>query len=396
MKSLLYLAWRYLAFNRIKTVTLVAVITVIIFLPMALQLVLDKSSARLIARASATPLLAGSPGSPLELVLNSLYFDGNSPEPMKYGVVTDIADMGLAEPIPLYVRYRVSDQPIVGTSPDYFQFRQLEVSQGRLMAIPGEAVLGATAARQLSAGLGDDLITSPETVFDVAGTYPLKLSVVGELAPTGTRDDEAVFVDVRTAWIIGGIGHGHEDLAKPEAAAGVLKRDGENIVANAAVVQYREITPDNLGAFHFHGDMADFPLSAVIAVPRNDKAGVLLEGRFQDPAATVRLIRPDGVMDELLATVLTVRQYVLAAVLLVGLATLATIILVFVLSARLRRNEILTMTRIGAAPGRVIAILATEVIMVLATSLVLAGLLTGLAAAFGDELFRVILVSSGA
>jgi hypothetical protein len=101
-------------------------------------------------------------------------------------------------------------------------------------------------------------------------------------------------------------------------------------------------------------------------------------------------------MDELLATVLTVRQYVLAAVLLVGLATLATIILVFVLSARLRRNEILTMTRIGAAPGRVIAILATEVIMVLATSLVLAGLLTGLAAAFGDELFRVILVSSGA
>ena len=52
VKSLLYMAWRYLAFNRIKTVTLVAVITVIIFLPMALQLVLDRSSARLTARAS--------------------------------------------------------------------------------------------------------------------------------------------------------------------------------------------------------------------------------------------------------------------------------------------------------------------------------------------------------
>jgi len=396
VKSLLYMAWRYLAFNRIKTATLTAVITVIIFLPMALQLVLDRSSTRLTARATATPLLAGSPGSPLELVLNSLYFDGNSPAPMKYGVVTDIANTGLAEPIPLYVRYRVSDQPIVGTSPDYFRFRQLKVSRGRLMAIPGEAVLGATAARQLSAGPGDGVVTSPETVFDVAGTYPLKLSVVGVLVPTGTRDDEAVFVDVRTTWIIGGIGHGHEDLEKPAAAAGVLKRDGENIVANAAVVQYREITRDNLSTFHFHGDQADFPLSAVIAVPGNDKAGVLLEGRFQDPAATVRLIRPDGVMDELLATVLTVRQYVLSAVLLVGLATLATIILVFVLSARLRRNEIMTMTRIGAAPGRVTAILATEVILVTATSLILAGLLTGLAAVFGDDLFRVILISSGA
>jgi len=292
VKSLLYMAWRYLAFNRIKTATLTAVITVIIFLPMALQLVLDRSSTRLTARATATPLLAGSPGSPLELVLNSLYFDGNSPAPMKYGVVTDIANTGLAEPIPLYVRYRVSDQPIVGTSPDYFRFRQLKVSRGRLMAIPGEAVLGATAARQLSAGPGDGVVTSPETVFDVAGTYPLKLSVVGVLVPTGTRDDEAVFVDVRTNWIIGGIGHGHEDLEKPAAAAGVLKRDGENIIANAAVVQYREITRDNLNSFHFHGDQADFPLSAVIAVPGNDKAGVLLEGRFQDPAATVRLIRP--------------------------------------------------------------------------------------------------------
>jgi putative ABC transport system permease protein len=390
------MAWRYLAFNRIKTVILMAVITVIVFLPMALQLVLDRSSVRLMARASATPLLAGSPGSPLELVLNSLYFDGNSPAPMNYGVVTDIANMGLAEPIPLYVKYRVSNQPVVGTSPDYFRFRQLELSHGRLMAIPGEAVLGANAALQLSAGPGDKVVTSPETVFDVAGTYPLKLRVVGVLAPTGTRDDEAVFVDVRTAWIIGGIGHGHEDLANPTAAAGILKRDGETIVANAAVVQYREITPDNLGDFHFHGDQADFPLSAVIAVPKDVKAGVLLEGRFQDPAATVRLVRPVDVMDELLATVLTVRQYVLAAVLLVGLATLAVIILVFVLSVRLRRNEILTMTRIGAAPGKVMAILATEVILVLATSLILAGLLTGLAASFGEELFRMILVSGSA
>jgi putative ABC transport system permease protein len=390
------MAWRYLAFNRIKTVILMAVITVIVFLPMALQLVLDRSSVRLMARASATPLLAGSPGSPLELVLNSLYFDGNSPAPMNYGVVTDIADMGLAEAIPLYVKYRVSNQPVVGTSPDYFRFRQLEISHGRLMAIPGEAVLGANAALQLSASPGGKVVTSPETVFDVAGTYPLKLRVVGVLAPTGTRDDEAVFVDVRTAWIIGGIGHGHEDLANPTAAAGVLKRDGETIVANAAVVQYREITPDNLGDFHFHGDQADFPLSAVIAVPKDVKAGILLEGRFQDPAATVRLVRPVDVMDELLATVLTVRQYVLAAVLLVGLATLAVIILVFVLSARLRRNEILTMTRIGAGPARVMAILATEVILVLATSLILAGLLTGLAASFGEELFRMILVSGSA
>ena len=51
MKSVLYLAWRYLVFNRWKTAVLVATITVIVFLPLALELVLDRSSEGLRARA---------------------------------------------------------------------------------------------------------------------------------------------------------------------------------------------------------------------------------------------------------------------------------------------------------------------------------------------------------
>ena len=68
MNSVLYLAWRYLSFNRWKTAVLVTAITVIIFLPLALELVLERSSEQLTARAASTPLLLGAPGSPLELV----------------------------------------------------------------------------------------------------------------------------------------------------------------------------------------------------------------------------------------------------------------------------------------------------------------------------------------
>jgi putative ABC transport system permease protein len=202
-----------------------------------------------------------------------------------------------------------------------------------------------------------------------------------------------VFVDVRTAWIIGGIGHGHEDLTDPAASAGVLKREDNTIVANAAVVQYREITPDNLADFHFHGDTDAFPLTAVIAVPRDDKSGVLLEGRYQSADSSVLAVRPEGVIDDLLATVFTVRQYVIAAIVLVGLATLTTLALVFLLSIRLRREEIRTMTRIGASPARVAAVLGTEIALVLAAGLLLAGLLAALATAFGDEIFHWLLLS---
>lgn len=393
MKDVLYLAWRYLAFNRWKTGILVAAITIILFLPLALELVLERSSERLRARADATPLLLGAPGSPLELVLSSLYFDGEPPAPLNYGVAGEIAKTGLANTIPLHLGHRVAGQPVVGASPDYLSFRGLRLRDGRLLALSGEAVLGATAARALDAGPGDGVVTAPETVFDVTGTYPLRLRVTGVLAPTGTPDDEAVFVDVRTAWIISGIGHGHEDLAEPAAADAVLKRDDSNIVANAALSQYREITLETLADFHFHGDVDEFPVSAVIAIPVDSKSGVLLEGRYQDPDATVRIVRPQAVMEELLATVLTVRQYVLAAVALVGLATLATIALVFLLSIRLRRSEIHTMTRLGAAPGRVIAIIGSEILLVLIASVMTAALLTGVATAFGDELFRWILLA---
>ena len=50
-------------------------------------------------------------------------------------------------------------------------------------------------------------------MYDLSAEYPLKMRVTGILAPTGTPDDLAVFTDVKTAWVIDGIGHGHDDLA---------------------------------------------------------------------------------------------------------------------------------------------------------------------------------------
>jgi len=53
--------------------------------------------------------------------------------------------------------------------------------------------------------------------------YPTAHSCgLGETESTGTADDLAVFVDVKTTWIIEGLAHGHQDLSRPEAAAGVL------------------------------------------------------------------------------------------------------------------------------------------------------------------------------
>ncbi len=392
MREILFLAWRYLAHNRVKTGVLVGSIMLIVYLPVALRVLVSQSATELTSRAEATPLLVGAKGSPLELALSSLYFESDTPELTTYAEAERIADSGLAQAIPLYVRFKVRAQPIVGTSIEYFDFRGLEFAEGRSMAILGECVLGSRAAEALDVSVGGTVITSPESVFDIAGVYPLKMQVVGVLEPSYTADDIAVFVDLKTAWIVQGLVHGHQDMAAPESATGVLSREGDNIVANASVIQYTEITPDNIDSFHFHGSTGDYPISAVIAAPHDQKSGTILMGRYESPDDPAQIFQPTTVIDELLGTIFTVQNFVVAGMILVGLAALATAVLVFALSLRLRKREIETMAKIGGSRVRVAGVLITEIAVVVLASVVLAGVLTALTARFASTAVRLLLL----
>jgi len=391
MRQTLYLAWRYLAFHRFKTAVLVTSITLIVYLPTGLRVLVDQSSRQPTARAVATPLIIGAKGSPLELVLNTLYFRSDYPEPLHYEQVARVDTTGLALAVPMYVRFNAQGHPIVGTSFDYFDFRRLRIQSGRQLVTLGECVLGSRVARELGVGPGDHVISSPESVFDLAGVYPLRMSVVGVLAYSDSPDDDAIFVDFKTAWVIEGLGHGHMDLTRPEAAPGVLTRDSANVVGNASVVQYNEITAENIDSFHFHGDLSEFPVTAVIAVPHDDRASAILQGRYQGAEETAQIVRPVTVMDQLLGTILTVQSFITAGAVIVGLATLATATLVFMLSLRLRRREIETLFKIGGSRFNVVALMASEIVVVLVVGVVLAAGLTFLTSQFGSLVIRTMI-----
>jgi putative ABC transport system permease protein len=389
MRGTAYLAWRYLVYHRWKTVVLVTALTLILFIPIGLRVLVRQSSEQLTSRAEATPLLVGAPGSPTELVLNSLYFSSDIPTSISFAEVGRVESAGFATPIPLYVRFRVRDQAVVGTTLEYMEFRGLRLAEGRPVTILGEAVLGASAARRLGSGVGDHVVTSPESVFDIAGVYPLRMPVTGVLEFSDTPDDEAVFVDIKTAWVIEGLGHGHQDLTRPESASGVLRREGSVVIGNASVLQYNEITSDNIDSFHFHGDPGDFPATAVIAIPEDEKSSAMLQGRYQDDSS-VQIVRPDAVMADLLGTVFTVERYVVAGAGIVGLATLATTLLVFLLSLRQRSRERETLSKIGGSRGSIRLLMGSEIIFVTTAAVLLTAILTWLAGRYGSEAARAI------
>ncbi len=156
------------------------------------------------------------------------------------------------------------------------------------------------------------------------------------------------------------------------------------------MVQYNEITADNIDSFHFHGDLSGYPVTALIAVPPDQKSSAILQGRYQS-AELSQLVQPVAVMDELLDTILTVQSFIVAGAVIVGLATLASAALVFLLSLRLRRREIETLFKIGGSRAAVGSVMLAEIAAVLLTSVVLAAALTVVTSQFGSAAIRVLI-----
>jgi len=384
----LHLAWRYLAAGKGRAALLVCCVTIPLFLPLGLSVAVERMGRELGARAASTPLLVGAKGSPLDLTLGALYFETHAPLPTTMAQADRVRASGLAEAIPLHVAFTARGFRIVGTTLDYFRFRGLRVREGRMPGLLGECVLGAEVAAALRSTPGDKLLSSPGSLFDLAGTYPLRMHVCGVLDRAHCPDDRAVFVDIRTAWIIAGLAHGHAPLRPDE----VLGQEGSTTVANSSVVQYGEVTPDNAASFHFHGDPGDLPVHALLVVPFDAKSATILKGRYLDPRDPCQILAPTEVMRDLVETIARAKRLVATGFALVGAAALLAVALIFLLGFRLRRREFETLRKIGCARRTVGAMIAWEVALVLGAGAVLAVLLATATAGLSPLLLRTLIL----
>ena len=364
MRHALTLALAYLRFHRLTSGALITCIALIVTVPVATRLILNAAQQSLGDRARQTPLLMGARGSTLDLTLAALYFDGAVPGEVTQGAVDAVWDSGLGLAIPLHLGLTARQVPLVGTTLDYLDYRGLALAQGRPLAQIGEAVLGASAARRLGLDPGDTVVTDARTLFDLEGVYPLELTVAGVLAPSRSADDDAVFVDMNTVWIIAGIGHGHTEP--------VASQNGLPVVASPAIRQFNRITPDNIASFHVHANPAALPVSAVIVVPNDDRAAAILQGRYLEASDPLQLIAPLAVIDRLLGTLLRIGRLLDLVVVIVGAATLIAVALALTLATRLRATEMATLFRLGAHRLTIARIIGAQIGVILILGLGLA------------------------
>lgn len=373
----LWLAWRGIRGSVGRSLVLVLGLAVALLLPAFTWGLGHVAEEALVARAAATPVVVGHTGSRVELVLASLLFRGQVRDALPYATLEALAPHTRGLLVPLVVGDTAGGLPVVGTSVDYLDVRGLRVADGRRFGVVGEAVVGAEAAAAAGVRVGDTLRTDASDLYDLAGSTPLLLRVVGVLAPAGGPDDGAVFVDVKTTWAQRGLLHGHAAVTSADAVGG----DGENLEASLSVFVFTEITPEQLPTFHLHGTSADWPLTAVLVFPADDRARDQLLGDLAVDDEVIGLV-PRVVVTELLELVARVQQLLVVGVALVGLSTLAFVGLVASLSVQLRRAEVALLVRLGASRASVAAVLGLELLLVGVAAAVLAALGTagGLAA----------------
>jgi putative ABC transport system permease protein len=361
MRAAFHLAARYVLRHRIQSALLAGALGLVFSLPLCLRVLIEHAQQELRARAAATPQIVGTRGSALDLMMTALYFKRENLLPLPFGSLTDLRHHHSAAAIPLHVRYQAQGAPIVGTELEYFPFRGLHLAAGKQLSRLGDCVVGATLAKQRGLQPGGHLFSTPEQAFDMAGVYPLKMRVTGILTPNGTPDDEALFVDLKTAWLIEGRSHGHDDLQKDQSV--VLKKEEGNVVGNAAVRMFNEVTDANIASFHFHGDVATYPISAVILLPQDAKSEALLAGQFAR-SKEQQLIRPRDEMEALLTQLVRLEGFAASALLLTATAALLVTALVFALSFRLRQREFATLEDVGVSRVSLISVKVLEVFIV--------------------------------
>jgi putative ABC transport system permease protein len=379
-----HLALAWLWAHRGRTVLVVLCVALTLLLPLAVGAFVDDYARALTARARETPLVVGAPGSRFDLVLTTLHFRGRLPRPTNQGELlrsvsgdflrTEATAGELGTAIPLHVVHAARGLPVVGTSPEYYELRGLRPAAGTRPLRLGEATLGAEAARATGLAVGGRLLTDEAGLFEFGMKQPLRLRVVGVFAARGTPDDRAVFVDVKTCWVLDGLGHGHAEPGElPPGQVVGREKDGAAVLG-PAVVEAQEITPENAASIHFHGDPATYPLTSILVLPKDERAGTILKGRYR-VTETAQALEPTQVVQELLGLVFQVKAFFDANVLLVSVATALLLGLVFLLTLRVRRRELETLARIGCSRATLVRILATEWAVMLVAGVGLAALL---------------------
>jgi putative ABC transport system permease protein len=226
-----------------------AVATLVILLLFARQL-----ETRFDRDAQGIDLVVGAKGSPLQLILSSIYQadvpTGNIP---LSSVETLRREPTVAQVIPLAQGDNFRGFRIVGTEAAYPEHYGAALAQGRLWTKTAEVVIGADVAASLGMAVGQRFIGSHGMSADeqAQGHDHAPFIVTGILRPSGSVVDRLILTSIESVWDVHGIAHDeaehdhddeedhdHEDEGAGEGEGAGARAGGMEPEVTALLVSY--------------------------------------------------------------------------------------------------------------------------------------------------------------
>ncbi len=200
-------------------------------------------------------LVMGAKGSPLQLILSSVYHLDNPTGNIDYAEAQKWMKNPMIESaIPLAYGDSYRGFAIVGTTAVYLKKYAAVVAQGRVFQQNFEVVVGAEIAQKTQLAIGSAFFGTHGTAVEGEEHHEHAYRVVGILAPNGTVLDNLILSNLESVWAM----HDHEEEHNHEArdTGKTESRHDHDTEAHHETTegeQHREITAV---LFKFRGPMA--------------------------------------------------------------------------------------------------------------------------------------------
>lgn len=221
------LAWRNTWFKPLSTMlsiillmSSVAIITVLILLQKQFE---EQFS----SNADDIDLVLGAQGSPLQLVLSSVYQMDAPTGNINYAEAkTWMQNPFVKSAIPLAYGDNYLGFKILGTTPDYLAKFGGTVENGKMFANTFEVVIGSEIASKLQLKVGDTFFGAHGDAKEGEKHEEAAYKVVGIASRTGKVVDNLILSNIQSVWAMHET-HDHEEAAHPHGEEGHIHTEGD-------------------------------------------------------------------------------------------------------------------------------------------------------------------------
>ena len=219
--NLLKLSWKNLLSKPLNTTLSLLLFGLGVGLISMLFLLEDQIQKNFEKNLAEVDLVIGSKGSPLQLILSSMYHIDAPTGNRSIGEIRPFLNPKhplIKSALPLSMGDSYKGYRIVGTTTDITEWYNLQLAQGEMFIHNYDVTLGASAARDLQLKVGDHFKSSHGLVDDDGLEHDdtPDFIVVGILESSGTIVDQLILTTPQTYWHVHDHDHSATAIAAPE------------------------------------------------------------------------------------------------------------------------------------------------------------------------------------